>query len=142
MDDNTLFIHDNLQIPLTEFDVRFSTSSGPGGQHANRSATRVILSFNVKTSLSLSENDRTYLLKKLASQLTNDGILQIHVQDSRSQHRNRELALERMQFILQEGLKRPKKRKRTKPSRAMQERRLEKKRQNSEKKSRRRWRWD
>lgn len=142
MDNNTLFIHDSLQIPLTEFDVRFSTSSGPGGQHANRSATRAILSFDIKNSPTLSEADRAYLLKKLASQLTNEGVLQIQVQDSRSQHRNRETAFSRMQFTLQEGLKRPKRRKRTKPSRAMQERRLEKKRQKSEKKSRRRWRWD
>ncbi len=141
LDENVVTINKQVQIPLSELEFRFSTSSGPGGQHANRSATRVTLIFDVVNSPSLPERARQRLLKKLDSRLTKEGMLQIDVQESRSQVHNRETAVLRFQTILANALKVPKKRRRTKPSRAAIERRLAAKKKHSQKKKDRRWKW-
>lgn len=133
-DESVLVINDHVRIPLAELQFRFSTSSGPGGQHVNRSATRVTLLFDVVGSPSLPEVVRARLLTKLAVRLDKDGVLHIDVQDSRSQFQNRETAVLRFQTILANALQIPKKRRPTKPSRAAVEKRLQNKKQQSQKK--------
>ncbi len=142
MNDDVIIINEQVRIPAAELQFRFSTSSGPGGQHANRAATRVTLLFDVTQSPSLDEATRDRLLQKLASRLDKDGVLHIDVQESRSQYRNRETAVLRFQLILANALKKPKKRRKTKPNRAAVERRLTEKKQRSRRKQERRQRWD
>lgn len=142
MDENVVVINESLRVPLSELDFQFTTSSGPGGQHANRTATRVILRFHVAQSPSLDEASRQRLLEKLAARLDKEGVLQIQVQDSRSQHRNRETAVSRLQQLLAAALEPEKPRKKTRKPRAANKKRLEKKRQQSEKKRERSQRWD
>lgn len=132
MDENDILINNNLSIPAAELQFRFSTSSGPGGQHANRSATRVTLLFDIAQSPSLDEPTRERLLKNLASQLDKEGVLQIHVQDTRSQYQNRELAIARFQQLLAQALKLRKPRRKTKPGRAAIEKRIAAKKQRSQ----------
>ncbi|MCP4422508.1 MAG: aminoacyl-tRNA hydrolase [Chloroflexi bacterium] len=140
-DERLIWVNDNLQIPLAELQFRFSTSSGPGGQHVNRSATKVTLLFDVANSPSLPENIRERLLVKLANRLDKEGVLQLHVQLSRSQHRNRETAVSQFQSLLAQALKKEKKRRRTKPSAAAKERRLDKKKKRGQRKEERSQKW-
>ena len=111
-----------LEIPLAEIELRASRSSGPGGQHANVTASRVEAVFDVESSSALSDQQRERLLRKLGPRVS------AVAQDARSQARNRELALERLAAKLEQGLRVPKPRRRTRPSRAARERRLEQKR--------------
>lgn len=142
MDDTVIIINERVRIPAAELQFRFSTSSGPGGQHANRSATRVTLLYDVARSPSLDEASRARLLEKLAHRLDKDGVLHIDVQDSRSQHHNRETAVLRFQLILANALQRPKRRRRTKPNQAAIEARLAEKKRRSRRKQERRQQWD
>jgi ribosome-associated protein len=119
-------------IPLEEIEFRASRSSGPGGQHANVTASRIEAVFDVDASETLSEQQRALLKRKLGDRVT------AVAQDARSQARNRDLALERLREKLEAGLRRPKPRRATKPSRAARERRLEQKRRQSQRKAQRR----
>ncbi|MCA9999678.1 MAG: aminoacyl-tRNA hydrolase, partial [Anaerolineales bacterium] len=139
-DENLICINDEVAIPLAELNFRFTTSSGPGGQHANRSATRAVLMFDVAQSPNLAEEVRARLLMKLATRLDKEGVLQIQVQDSRSQVQNRELAIIRFRELLAEALKVRKRRRKTKPSKAAQEARLAAKKRQGERKQDRSWR--
>ena len=134
-------INAELNIPLAELSFRFSTSSGPGGQHVNKSATKVTLLFDVANSPSLPDEVRARLLTRLESRLDKEGVLQLQVQSSRSQHRNRETAVSLFQKLLAEALKKKKKRRRTKPSAAAQEKRLAEKKKRAERKSERGQKW-
>ncbi|MCA9946949.1 MAG: aminoacyl-tRNA hydrolase, partial [Anaerolineales bacterium] len=107
-------INEAVQIPLAELSFRFSTSSGPGGQHVNKSATKVTLLFDVANSSSLTEEVRERLLKRLANRIDKEGVLQLQVQSSRSQYRNRDTAVSLFQQLLADALKKQKKRRRTK----------------------------
>jgi ribosome-associated protein len=127
-----LQIAEGLEIPLSEIELRASRSSGPGGQHANVTASRVEAVFDVEASGSLSEPQRQRLLERLGTKVTAVS------QDARGQARNRELALQRLAAKLAEGLREPKKRRPTRPSRAAKERRLEQKRRAGERKRTRR----
>jgi ribosome-associated protein len=119
-------------IPLSEIELRASRSSGPGGQHANVTASRIEAVFDVEASEALSDGQRDLLRRRVGDRVT------AVAQDARSQARNRELALERLREKLTAGLRRPKPRRPTKPSRGARERRLEQKRRTSERKARRR----
>ena len=130
--EEALQVTDDVSIPLDEIDLRASRSSGPGGQHANVTASRIEAVFDVEASGALSEDQRSLLLRKLGPRVT------AVAQDARSQARNRELALERLREKLAAGLRRPKPRRPTKPSRAARERRLEQKRRTSQRKRQRR----
>ena len=130
--DEGLRVSDRLVIPLEEIELRASRSSGPGGQHANVTASRIEAVFDVESSTVLSDDQRSRLLGKLGPRVT------AVAQDARSQARNRELALERLGEKLAAGLRRPKPRRPTRPSRAARERRLEQKRRASERKAQRR----
>ncbi|MFZ1399891.1 MAG: alternative ribosome rescue aminoacyl-tRNA hydrolase ArfB, partial [Candidatus Promineifilaceae bacterium] len=105
MDEERLIpINDAVQIPLAELSFRFSTSSGPGGQHVNKSATKVTLLFDVAHSPSLSDEARARLLVRLANRIDKEGLLQLQVQSSRSQHRNRDTAVSLFQQLLADAL--------------------------------------
>ena len=125
-------IGDGAEIPLDEIELRASRSSGPGGQHANVTASRIEAVFDAASSSSLSDSQRSRLREKLGDRVT------AVAQDARSQARNRELALERLQSKLSEGIRRPKRRRPTRPGRRAKERRLEQKRQRSQRKAQRR----
>jgi ribosome-associated protein len=128
-----------LQIPLGEIVLRATASGGPGGQHVNRSATRIEAVWNVMSSGATTEAQRARLLTRLASRLDGDGNLRIVASDRRSQLQNRTAALERMAEVVKRALAVPRTRKATKPTRASKERRLEgKKRRASVKRERRR----
>jgi ribosome-associated protein len=129
MDDQGIRVEENTVIPLEEIQFRASRSSGPGGQHANVTASRIEAVFEVEDSEALSGEQRSLLLRKLGPRVT------AVAQDARSQARNRELALERLRDKLAEGLRRPKPRRATRPSRAARERRLEQKRRRSQRKA-------
>jgi ribosome-associated protein len=136
--ENLIWINDSLSIPRAELGWRFDTSGGPGGQHANRSATRVTLLFDVAHSPSLDAETRARLLQRLQARLDRQGVLQISVQDSRSQQQNRETAVARFQTLLGAALARRKKRRPTRPSQAAQERRLAHKKNRGRRKQERR----
>ena len=132
MNQEILPITDQLAIPLSELGFRFSRSGGPGGQHVNRTATRVELLFDVAHSPSLTEEQRQRLLKRLAGRIDSEGILRVAAQSERSQLRNRQEAIERLQTLLRQALHIPKRRRRSKVPRWARERRLAKKRRRSE----------
>lgn len=120
-------------IPVSEITLRASRSSGPGGQHANVTASRIEAVFEVESSLALDEVQKARIIRKLGPTVTAVS------QDARSQTRNRDLALERLEAKLAGALTVPRRRRPTKPTRASKTRRLESKRHRSEtKRSRRR----
>lgn len=121
-----------LTIPLAEIVIRVSRSSGPGGQHANVTASRVQASFDVLASRSLNEGQRKRVLARAGQQLV------AIAQDERSQTRNRELALTRLSEQLKRALAVPRKRHATRPTVSSRERRLASKRRASERKRERR----
>jgi ribosome-associated protein len=129
---DALEVRAGLAIPLSEITVRASRSSGPGGQHANVTASRVEAVFAVEESESLGDSQRARLLERLGPVVT------AVAQDARGQARNRELALERLAAKIAAGLRVSRKRRPTKPSRASRQRRLERKRRTGEKKRERR----
>jgi ribosome-associated protein len=129
-----LRIDERLAIPLAEIELRASRSSGPGGQHANVTASRVEAVFDVAASRSLDEARRVRLMERLGPVVT------AVAQDARGQSRNRELALSRLAAKIAAGLRVPKHRRPTRPTTASRRRRLEQKRRTGERKQgRRRW---
>jgi ribosome-associated protein len=127
-----LRVNDRLTIPLAEVTVRASRSSGPGGQHANVTASRVEASFDVRASRTLSDAQRDRLLARLGPRVV------AIAQDARSQTRNRELALARLGERLERGLAVRKRRRTTRPTAASRERRLAAKRRGAQRKRERR----
>jgi ribosome-associated protein len=127
-----LKITDRIAIPLGEVELRASRSSGPGGQHANVTASRVEAVFDVGASRALDEAQRARLTERLGPVVT------AVAQESRGQARNRELALERLAEKIAAGLRVPRRRRPTRPTRAARERRLEQKRRTGERKRARR----
>ena len=127
-----LRIDEWLSIPLSEIELRTSRSSGPGGQHANVTASRVEAVFDVSASSAIGEAQKRRLIEKVGPRVT------AVAQDARSQARNRELALERLRDRLAEALREPRPRTPTRPSQAARRRRLEAKRRAAERKRARR----
>jgi ribosome-associated protein len=127
-----LRVNRELTIPLAEILIRVSRSSGPGGQHANVTASRVEASFDVLASPSLSESQRTRVIARAGERVA------AVAQDERSQARNRELALRRLAERLARALLVPRKRRPTRPTAASRTRRLDAKRRAGQRKVRRR----
>ena len=140
-ENNVISISDTVQIPLSEIGFRFSPSRGPGGQHVNRAHTRVTLLFDVANSPSLDELTKEKLLQELSSQLDSRGILQVTVQDSRSQNRNRQLAVTRFATLIQNALQEEKQRIPSKPTIESKKRRLKEKKKKSQRKKERGQDW-
>ncbi|MEO2063295.1 MAG: alternative ribosome rescue aminoacyl-tRNA hydrolase ArfB [Christiangramia sp.] len=117
---------------LAELHFKAVRSSGPGGQHANKTATKVELSFEVDASEGLSEEEKARIHKRLSNRITKEGMLKMQCEESRSQHTNRELVTESFLKEIQDALKKKKVRKKTKPTKASKIRRLKQKKQKSE----------
>jgi ribosome-associated protein len=127
--DRIVSIHSRLSIPFSELRFRFARSGGPGGQHVNKTATKVELVFNLDRSSALTDRQRQRLRAALGNRISSDGTLRIEVQETRSQKRNRDLAVERFRTLLARALQNRKKRIPTNPSvRARAKRLREKKR--------------
>ena len=135
-----LAVNASLSIPRSELDVRVSRSSGAGGQHVNKTSSRVEIFWNVRESRSISEEQRELILSRLEPRLSGDGSIRVVASDMRSQSRNRELAEERLAELVKRALVVRRKRKPTKPTRAAKEARLESKKRHSRKKDDRRGR--
>jgi ribosome-associated protein len=127
-----------LTVPASELEFRATRAGGPGGQHVNRSSTRVELWWNIARSPSLSPEDRDWLLARLAGRLSAEGAIRVVASETRSQAQNRAAALRRLGEIVRRALVRPKARKRTRPPRSAHEARLAGKRRRSERKRERR----
>jgi len=127
MDSALLIINSQLRLPQSEVQYRFARSSGPGGQHVNKTETQVELLFDVAHSTSLTEPQRQRLLTKLKNLIDQEGVLHLAAQSERSQLRNREVVTERFQSVMAAALHEPKKRRPTRPTSASKTRRIESK---------------
>lgn len=123
---------------ISELNFKAIRSSGAGGQHVNKVSSKVVLNFDLTNSQIFSEEQRALLFKNLANRLTTEGVLILQSDESRSQHKNKELVIKRFLELIRHSLKRPKKRKPTKVPRAVKLKRLSKKKQQADKKANRR----
>ncbi len=126
-----------VEVLLSEISWKAVKSSGPGGQHVNKTSSKVELSFNLHNSRAFSDSEKELLNKKLKNRLSDDGTFTLQCSESRSQHRNKKIAMDRLINLLQENLKKPKPRKKTKPSKSAIEKRLKSKKDQALKKARR-----
>jgi len=133
-----LRVNRTLTIPEDELRFRFSASGGPGGQHANKAATRAELSWDVAGSRAPGPRQRQRIRLKLAHRIDTSGVLRVISDTHRSQLRNRQDALDRLSKMVADALKQEKKRKATTPSKGAKERRMQSKKQRSSLKSLRR----
>ncbi len=124
---NDLHIKNGITIPGYEIDLVASRSSGAGGQHVNKTDTRITVRWNVQTTSALNEEQKNRLLENLKSRLTTDGDLIIHSSESRSQQQNKEMALIRLAQEVRNALYVPKKRMATRVSKATKESRFREK---------------
>lgn len=135
--DGDLFVQTGLIIPGSELGFLASRSGGPGGQHANKTSSRVTIEWSVTSSSCLNDWQRQRLLNKLSARIKSDGILQVDVDETRSQYQNRALARIRLAALLIDALKVEKRRVATRPGKGARERRLMTKKKRGEiKKSR------
>lgn len=123
---------------LSELSFKTSRSSGKGGQHVNKTESRVSLFFDVENSQFLSDEEKELIISKMGERLNEGKIIQIDVEESRSQKRNKEIATQRFLELITEKLKRKKKRKVSKPTKSAIKKRLKAKKKRSEKKQNRR----
>ncbi|WP_291779075.1 alternative ribosome rescue aminoacyl-tRNA hydrolase ArfB [Cecembia sp.] len=124
-----------------ELVFKASRSSGPGGQHVNKTNTRITLVFNVQDSNVLEESEKMVIQEKLAIKLDKSGNLIIHAQEKRSQIQNKEIAVRKFYDLLRKAFQKKKIRKASKPGKAAIEQRLKDKKAHSQKKMERRGDW-
>ena len=132
MDGESIQVTRSVTLPVSEIDLRFSRSSGPGGQHAQKSETRVEAIFDVEASEALTPTQKARVVRKAGP------VLRAIAQDERSQARNRELAIQRVVEVLRQALHVERRRRPTKPTAASRKRRLDAKRRRGETKQLRR----
>ncbi|HEX2427140.1 MAG TPA: alternative ribosome rescue aminoacyl-tRNA hydrolase ArfB [Gaiellaceae bacterium] len=125
MDGESIRVTRTVALPVSEIELRFSRSSGPGGQHAQKNETRVEAIFDVEASSALTPAQKARVVRKAGP------VLRTTAQDERSQSRNRELAIERLVAALRDALRVERRRRPTRPTAASRERRLEQKRRRS-----------
>ena len=113
-----------FSAPLNEIEYRYSRSSGPGGQHVNKTSSRVEVVWNVKGTSALSDSEKARVFTKLGRRIDDGGFLHVVAQDFRSQLRNRTAALERLDAMVSAALHVPRPRKPTKPTKSSREARL------------------
>jgi ribosome-associated protein len=136
--DDGIVVTSGVYIPAAELQLSAISGGGPGGQHVNRSATRVALQWNVRMTRALRDDQRERVLTKLASRLDTDGVIRIVAGEYRSQQQNRRAALERLQQLVARALVVPRPRRATKPTFGSVQERLSGKRQRSQTKQQRR----
>jgi ribosome-associated protein len=127
----------NREQLLKELSFSAARSSGPGGQHVNKTSSKVTLQFHLENSMALSEDEKTRLNSRLANRINTEGYLVLHCGETRSQHRNKAIVVQRLLDLIEENLRVRKPRKRSKPSRRAIEKRIESKKRQAIKKSRR-----
>ncbi len=127
----------NAELLISELSFNAIRSSGPGGQHVNKTASKVEVSFNIIDSQALSETEKERLQYKLSTKISSEGIIMLQCGETRSQHRNKAIVIERLVELLQKNLKVAKPRKKTKPSKGAIERRLKSKKENALRKTNR-----
>ncbi|WP_291961400.1 alternative ribosome rescue aminoacyl-tRNA hydrolase ArfB [Maribacter sp.] len=127
----------NKEQILTELQFKAIRSSGPGGQHANKVSSKVELSFHIENSAGLTDRQKKRLLLKLGNKLSKEGFLLLQCDESRSQHKNKELIIKRCFKLLERSLIVPKARKKSRPTRSSIEKRLRSKKISSLKKQNR-----
>ncbi|MCT4699908.1 alternative ribosome rescue aminoacyl-tRNA hydrolase ArfB [Tenacibaculum haliotis] len=125
----------NTHELVKELKFKAIRSSGAGGQHVNKVSSKIELTFDLANSNQLSERQKEILFKKLATRLTKEHVLMLSSDETRSQHRNKDLAIKRFLALITQGLKRPKIRRTTKPSRGSVLRKAENKKRTSIKKT-------
>lgn len=124
----------NTENLTKELKFKAIRSSGPGGQHANKVSSKIELTFDLENSVELNTTQKELLLKNLTNRLTKENILILFCDESRSQHKNKEIAIKRFLEIIKTGLRKPKLRKATKPSKSSVKKRLDNKKRASIKK--------
>lgn len=139
-DDRTLYVNARVSIPRAELVVRATRASGAGGQHVNKTSSRVEITWNPSRSTALSDEERALIANRLASRISDSGDLRVVASDTRSQLQNRDLAESRLAELVRASLVVAKARKRTRPTRAAKQARLDEKRHTAHKK-RDRGRW-
>lgn len=127
----------NQKILLNELTFKATRSSGAGGQHVNKVSSRIELSFDLKNAQGVTEDEKNRLLEKLAPRLTKEGVLLLSCSESRSQHKNKKIVIERFFTLLIKNLQVKKARKKSKPTKNAIEKRLKSKKEHTLKKSRR-----
>lgn len=120
---------------IQELQFKAVRSSGAGGQHVNKVSSKVALTFDVNSSQALSEEEKERIIFKLENRLTKENFLLLQSDESRSQHKNKEIVIDRFLKIMEEALKIPKNRKKTKPSKSAMESRLKSKLRTAQKKA-------
>jgi len=134
---NRIKLAPTLALPLAELKFTFTRSGGPGGQHVNRSNTKVELQWSVENSPTLNDMQRTLLQERLASYITNQGVLRLSADNSRSQFRNRAAVMRRLQLLVEQALRPRQTRRPTKQSKGYHQYRLTQKKWQGEKKKQR-----
>lgn len=129
-----IHVHSSLSIPLREVQFVYGTSSGPGGQHVNKVATKATLLFHLDQSSTISRSQRNRICKKLHTRINKDGVMRVSSSKHRSQRANREAVIERFALLLSEALKVRKKRKKSSISRVQKQKRLNQKKKRGERK--------
>jgi ribosome-associated protein len=127
----------NKEALLRELEFQFALSGGPGGQHVNKTETKVILIWDLQKSGVFSASQKEQLQQRLASKINSDGLLKLNVSKTRSQHQNKKIAILNFEDLVKKALQKKKKRIKTKPSRSAKLKRLQKKKKHSEKKANR-----
>lgn len=125
----------NLELILKELNFKAIRSSGAGGQHVNKTSSKIELTFDLKNSSAITDEENVLLQKNLSTKLTKEDVLIIFCEETRSQHKNKELAIKRFLELIKNNLIVPKKRKKSKPSKSAIKKRLDSKQKNSVKKA-------
>jgi len=125
------------EIILKELQFKAVRSSGPGGQHVNKTASKVEVYFNLLASEGLTAGEKKLLKVRLATRINSEGVLSLQNSESRSQHRNKKLSVERLIALLEKNLQVAKPRRKTKPSKGAVEKRLQSKKKTALKKTNR-----
>ncbi|MCL5246392.1 aminoacyl-tRNA hydrolase [Cellulophaga sp. 20_2_10] len=127
----------NIAQIVQELQFKAVRSSGAGGQHVNKVSTKIELTYDLQNSTAITDKEKERLLLKLSNRLTKENVLLLQCDDSRSQHKNKDLAIKRFLELIKSALIVPKKRKKTKPSRSAIEKRLNTKKKSALKKANR-----
>ncbi|KIX21761.1 peptide chain release factor 1 [Flavobacterium sp. 316] len=117
----------NKEIVISELKLKAVRSSGAGGQNVNKVSSKVVLTFDLNSSLGLTEEEKEYLKERIATRLTQDFILMLNCDEDRSQLKNKEIVIKRFLTILTNGLKKPKIRKETRIPKSVKEKRIKEK---------------